>query len=69
MSRGLFEGHIRVEPGVRDVPGIMETCKYQAAKFVADKGGRNPTDIILSRKERDGKLIQVDFAVYADFPE
>ena len=69
MSRGLFEGHIRIEPSVRDDTRTMETCKYQAAKFVTDKGGRNPTGIILSRKERDGKLVQVDFAVYADFPE
>ena len=69
MGRGLFEGHIRVEPGLRDVPGIMETCKYQAVKFVAGRGGTNMGDMILNRKECEGKLTQVDFAVYADFPE
>ena len=69
MSRGLFEGHIQVAPGVQDDPVIVEYYKDRAVDFVAGRGGTNLGEMIFSLKECDCKTTQVDFAVYADFPE
>ena len=66
MSRGLFEGHIPVEPGARlddrDYPAIVEYFKDRAADFVAMRGCRNLGEMIFNRNEVEGTLTQVDFA-------
>lgn len=69
MARELFEGHIRIDPSIGNDDHIMAHAEGEALKFVRDgRHGTNLSPMIFNRIECDGRLTQVDFAVYADFP-
>ena len=71
MERGLFEGHIKIAQGTQNDEAFMAYIESQALRFVSQRNGTNLSQMIFNRrKECDPMdMTQVDFAVYADFPE
>ena len=67
MARRLFEGHVRVEPGMLDDVDAEEYIKHVALKFVRGKDGTNLSSMIFNREECDDGMSDFAFAVYADF--
>ena len=71
MSRGLFEGHIKIAQGTQNDEAFMAYIEGQALRFVKQRKGTNLSQMIFNHREGSDPMdmTQIDFAVYADFPE